>query len=260
MMPPEKPNGNDSPAKPRGIAAKWAEISLEKKLSLFVAPVAIAIITGLVIPSIARRINKEPEDAPRLEVLDVAVGGGLGPGRFGEPPPELQHIDVTVRNTGKVISVVKGALFRINRFAHLEICEAGGGLEASKNYDVVLPVEPKPGQVVRTKVSQQIAPNEADRFLFKLTVPKRDLQLGKYLYEIDIGLFHDSGNQPLNAGRVLVSVPDTVSAFYFAPQLASEEGEVGECYRSNAEKLRRMLSSKGERVPELNEELLRGPA
>jgi hypothetical protein len=43
-----------------------------------------------------------------------------------------------------------------------------GGLVVSARYDVVLPTAPNPGQVLETPINQQLGPDQADRFAFRL--------------------------------------------------------------------------------------------
>jgi hypothetical protein len=93
--------------------------------------------------------NGETTEQPgsNLEVIDLAVTSGSPRGR----PDAIQKIDITVRNAGDLVSVVKRLGFRIRARGLLEICQAGGGLEASETYKVELPPNPAPGDVVEPR-------------------------------------------------------------------------------------------------------------
>jgi hypothetical protein len=248
----------------RNLRKQWGEISLEKKLAMFVGPVFAAVVSGVLLAVILGLFgddeNSPPVAAKRssaLEVLDLAVAGGERPELIGDPrAPQL--IDVTVRNAGEVVSVVTDAAFQVRDFGLVRICEAGGGLEPTEEYDVTLPPIPQNGDVVKAKVSQQIPANEADRFTFRLNVPFRAMQDGMRLYQLDVELLHDAATAPLKAGTVVVSVPFLPEPEDFPdiqdPALYSPE--VLACYEENEKILRRFLALEGERSPELNEKLL----
>jgi hypothetical protein len=244
--------------KRKNLRDQWREISLEKKLAMFVAPVVVAILSGILVPVLTGAFSGgdgAPKRSAKLEVVDLAVGGGTFQRLLSGPPSKLQFVDVTVRNTGDLVSVIKRASFRIQAFGFLRICGAGGGLEPSENYNVTLPPRPKIGDEVAAKVSQQIAPNAVDRFTFRLNVPFRAMQLGTYLYQLDVKLFRDTEPRPLDAGKVLVSIPYTPNRVgYFPPP----DGRSGfpECERPNLATFKRVVALEGVRSPNLSEGLL----
>lgn len=94
-----------------------------------------------------------------------------------DPDWRPQHLDVTLRNVGNSVSVLKRAELKILDFEFLETCEEVGGqaLNLTAAYDVTLPTRPRIGQTIQSKVSQQIRPNEADRFLLRLNVSELNL-------------------------------------------------------------------------------------
>src|SRR5204863_3632356 len=88
------------------------EISLEKKLAMFVAPVVVAVATGILVPVLTGAFSGGDGAAKRsakLELVDLAVGGGRFQRLLSGPPSKLQFVDVTVRNTGDLVSVIKRA-------------------------------------------------------------------------------------------------------------------------------------------------------
>ncbi len=239
-------------------------ISLEKKLGMFVAPLVVAIAAGVLVPLLSgafRGDNERPTGALRsegLEVIDLTVGAGKPPELLADPrAPQL--LDITVRNTGQVVSVITRATFRIRNFGLLRICQAGGGLEPTENYDVTLPPSPRPGELVEAKVSQQIRPNQADRFTFRLNVPLIPMQDGMRLYQLDVALLHDRDTRPLTAGTAVVSVPFIPTDDYFlspGTDTSLYSPEVLGCYEENEKILRRFLNLEGERSPMLTKQLL----
>jgi hypothetical protein len=138
----------------RDLRKQWEEISLERKLAMFVAPLFVAVASGVLIPLLTGAFRGEDgterpsttSKAEGLEVIDLAIGTA---------PP---LIDLTVRNTGELTSVIRGANLRIRDFSLISICPGygSGGLPPSYKYDVKLPPNPLKGDVVSARVSQQV--------------------------------------------------------------------------------------------------------
>jgi hypothetical protein len=251
------------------LRRNWAELSFEKKLSIVVVPLLLAVISaGLPIllsggGDDGAMQGGETTDGPRsnLEVIDLAVTSGAPRGK----PEAIQKLDITVRNAGELVSVVKRLGLRIRASGLLRICQAGGGLEASEAYKVELPPRPAPGELVQTKLSQQIPPGEADRFTIGLDVPDPARQLGDRLYRLDVLIYHDTGGRPVPAGTALVAAPYLPNDDYFwSGQINPKSDRWGEpgkglwkCFDDNEATLKRMLALGGERSPELSLGLLR---
>lgn len=253
----------------RNLRRSWAELSFEKKLSIVIIPVLLALIS-VGVPILVSgdggdggASNGQTTDRPRssLEVIDLAVTSGSPRGT----PEAIQKIDLTVRNAGDLVSVVKRLGLRIRASGLLRICQAGGGLEASEAYKVELPPDPAPGEVVEAKVSQQIPPGEADRFTVGLDVPDPARQFGDRLYHLDVLIYHDTEKRPIRAGTVLASAPYLPNNYYFwsgqpypRSELRGEAGtQVAKCLDANEATLKRMLTLEGERSPALSRDLLR---
>src|SRR5262245_38704444 len=197
----------------------------------------------------------------RLEVVDTVVTGGQQQVRVSDPPSVPQTIDVTLRNVGDTTSVVKRALFTVRAFDRVKVCEAGGPMEPTKQYDLMLPQAPNIGQTIELKVSQQIAPDEADRFTFSLGVRDHQLEDGAFIYQLDVLLAYDTAAQPLRAGTVVVAAPYTPQTQDFwegeAPpgsfDPAYKPVEQLPCYGQNRQAYLRMLALDAARVPELTQ-------
>jgi hypothetical protein len=256
----------------RKLGEQWRELSFEKKLSIVVVPVALAIISGVLVPILNRQTEKSGKGASasspttNLEVVDLAVSGGVQRQCLSDPPARPQTIDLTVRNTGDMPSLVKRIVFRVTAFGRLTTPGGiGGGLEPSKNYDVVLPPDPRIGQTLTYKVSQRIPPRDVDRFTIKVDLPepvRSSLEFTR-LYHLDVMLLHDTETAPTEAGKVLVSAPFLPEKSMFwagiAPIHRSGYKDFLGVFRENEKVFRRMFSLAGERSPELSLDLVDVP-
>jgi hypothetical protein len=250
---------------------QWSEISLEKKLAMFVAPVFVAVMSGIIVSFATgafRTSNDSQPPAPGsastveaaggLEVVDVGVTSGVPANDPGDPavPPV---IDVTVRNTGREVSVITGASLRVRELAWIGVCEGGAGLDPSVEYDVILPASADAGEVVEADVSQQVPANTADRFTLRLYTPEENRGDGTRLYQLDVELEHDATARPLEAGTVVVAVPfdPDSNLLSVASELPEEEqpADLRACYDANKARFLDFLELEGERSPELTAEL-----
>jgi len=233
---------DDTPAKAEG---RW--LTREKLVLAIIVPVLLAVLSAV----LAWWPNRPTTD---IEVVGLSVV----PGEFGDGdeivPPKVQ---VAVRNVGDQVSVVSGAQIEILDYAHLQVCEAGGVLNVSASYDVVLPFDPEPGEVIEVDLAQEIERDRADRFEFSMQTPDVDLALGTYLYRLEVTLIRD-GDNPLPAGVAIVAAP-----LFNVPPLTNEDleypGEVGDCYRQLAREWERVQAWEGEASPDIPDgELFRG--
>lgn len=147
----------------------------------------------------------------------------------------------------------------------LTIPQAGGGLEPSRNYDILLPPEPRAGQLVRYKLSQQVEPGTSDRFTVRMDQPEPERQLGIRLYQLEVLLYHDTATAPLKAGTALVATPYVPDKLYFATGIPPDlrAGYKGSdalgTMQTNEATLRRMLALDGERAAGLDADLVDVP-
>jgi hypothetical protein len=243
------------------LRRSWAELSLEKKLSIVFIPLLVAAI-GTGVPLLVAGGSSDSaggeaaEQAPRsnLEVIDLAVTNGSPRG----DRDAIQAVDLTVRNAGDLVAIVKRMELRIRASALLEICQAGGGLEPSERYRVLLPPDPDPGDLVQAKLSQQIGPGKADRFTVGLDVPEPARQIGDRLYQMDVLLYVDTAKRPVRAGTVVAAAPYLPENHYFrSGQISDDFDPIRACLEKNEANFKRMLALEGERSPELSLDLLR---
>lgn len=250
-----------------GLRKQWSEISLEKKLAMFVAPVFVAVTSAILVSVMTGAFGSDggtqsPDgdstatiEAGGLEVVDLEVTSGEV---ADDPaaPVDAPAIDMTVRNTGEDVSVITGANLRIRDMAWIENCEGGAGLEPSVEYDVILPANPDVGEIVETDVSQQVPANSADRFTLRLYTPQENLGDGTRLYQLDVELLHDAAAGPLEAGTVLVAVPFDPDSRLLSLGSESDDpslADVQACYEANEANFLDFLELEGARSPELTE-------
>ena len=190
------------------LRRSWAELPLEKKLGTVFVPILVAAI-GVGVPLLlaggGNGGEEKADPQPQLETIDLAVTGGS---QLSDPP-KVQEVDLTVRNSGDLLSIVKRVGFRIRASALVKVCTgAGAGLEPTERYKpVLLPPKPSLGQLVKTKVSAPIEPGDARRFTVGLDMPNPAKVEGKRIYQVDVLLYHDHGGEPIRAGTALVAVP-----------------------------------------------------
>jgi hypothetical protein len=270
----------------RKLRQQWTDLSLEKKLG-FAVPLVIACVTGVVVPVFLAGGSgsgpQPPNEESELEIVDLAVTGGQlqseSPAAAKRAVENTQALDITVRNAGELVSVMTAIGFRILDAGFLQICQAGGGLEPSESYDVQLPATAEiegdqvvaspdevEGKLVEDKLSQEIRPGQADRFLVRLDVAEPERQLGSHLYQLEVVLYHDGDPEPTSAGNVLVSVPFLPNPFNFWSSIPPEARRSGfrgaagaaarECYQRNDAVYKEMLALDGERSPELTLDLM----
>jgi hypothetical protein len=138
---------------------EWRGVSFEKKLTLFVAPIFVAVTSGLLLRSLTNDSGAPVASVPKgvmLQVLKVAVDGVEGTG-------DTPAIDITIKNTGSTIGVITGATLTVRDFARTEAYVMGETLGSSATYGLMLPPDPRSGEIIDVSVSQQLAPNSADR-------------------------------------------------------------------------------------------------
>jgi hypothetical protein len=253
------------------LVRQWQALSFEKKLGGVAVPLAAALI-GVGVPMLTSSHASPHVVAPNpparhenLQVIDLTVSGGESAVSLNEQD-KPSRIDLTVRNAGNLVSVIKRIGFRVRATGFVAICQAGGGLEPSRNYNVLLPPHPRLGQVVAYKVSQEIAPGAADRFTLRVDVPEPDRQLGDYIYQLDVLLFHDQDEQAVRAGTVLVSAPFVPDGDFFWSGVADKyrhsyeipgSEAAKQCLVRNEATYKRMLSLRGERSRRMTTAVLR---
>ena len=235
---------------------QWREISLEKKLAMFVAPVVVAVATAIIVPRVTGSIGDDggggggssTAKAEGLQVVGLDAASG----------PDAPSVDVTLRNTGDTVAVVTGAVLTIRDFGLVGPCVSSAALEPSAAYEVELPLDPAKGDTIAVDLSQHLPADTADRFTLRMNVRDPSLHGGPRLYALDIALRHDDAATPLDAGTAVVSVPHLPSMSFFPgnlPEGAGDDPDAADCAEENLSTYERFLALDAERPPDMTAEL-----
>jgi hypothetical protein len=229
----------------KSLLARWAERPFEQKIAV-VAGVLVPLVVGVAVPLMLARDGKPWSSPTRLEVVSLVVRDGSVAGK----PSEAAGIEVTVRNIGSLVSVIKRVELRVRDFLLIKPCGVHGApLRISARYQAQLPAYDAAGRTVVVDVSQQLRPNEADRFAVSLGPPRgRTIgSLEQRVYALDVTLYHDAERRPLKAGAAVLAMPLPSYEASFHPRAKDEEA----CVASNLSGLRRLLDLDGERSSDL---------
>lgn len=236
---------------------RWRLMSFESKLGILVAPLLLALITGIAIP----RLNDAtaPGSSSELEVVDVALRDGRrqsytrGGRTYREGKPSMT---LTLANRGTSSAVITRVNFRVLASQALPACYTAGYVEVSRRYDVLLPAHATREQVIARPVSQDVPAGGSDRFRLTFDVPNKYMsalgESGFNVYVLEITLSYD-GNRSLAAGRVLVAVPETPEGGFFDTrgdkQVASWFGAGAvRCRRTQRRRFRTILHQHAQRA------------
>ncbi len=239
-----------------GATKKDRWLTPEKLVVAIIVPIFVAVL-GVALTWWANR----PETHIEVVSLTVEEGEtveGETPGEYEFVPPRVQ---VALRNVGDQVSVVTGAQLEVLDHAYFEICEAGGALVVSRTYDVLLPLDPEPGQVLNVDVAQELEPDKADLFEFAMQTPEPENVSGTHVYRLQISLTRDGGAEVLDAGVVIVGAPVlAVETLWVTAEELSYPGPVGDCYRQLRREYQRVQGWQGKKSQEFDaapEDMLR---
>lgn len=212
------------------VVRRHRRVTTSAAVVLVVAAVAILTLAPDPAPTVVAA-PPSPTPAPQLTVSQVAVvppdGGG-----------SLAALDVTVRNDGEQVAVLTGVELAIDGFGYVPPCQVGGSVEVTGTYAATLPDNPAPGQVVRVRLHQQVAPGEVDRFTVTLRAPDthdgREAALSTFVYLARLTVTQDAAGEAADGGTVLLDagspLVDNISYFAAAREAtASDVGTGGLC-------------------------------
>ncbi|WP_433476498.1 hypothetical protein ACQPZP_05275 [Spirillospora sp. CA-142024] len=239
---------------------------------------ATAAATAAVVGVVQRGTDKvtTPSKAAKIEVIDMLVDT---PKDADSRPVSL---DIKLHNTGTRRSIIKRAVLSIHKFTMFKECAGqGGGLGVSATYGLNMPVRPKPGQKVEVPLSQQLGPDEADRFKIELNLPQSSAWIenpdqGKlFVYQVGVTLIRDTNSKAVNLGDAVVALPITITVHEQQFFLTKENAEIHyydwlsggpeagagirQCLRANNVTLRQYMTAAGAKpkwFSELSSELV----
>jgi hypothetical protein len=242
----------------QGLRRQWADLSLEKKLSIVVVPLVLTFV-GVLAP---RFLGGGTGGSERKENLAL-VGE---PVLFNSPDKQRNYgtsaeLQIQVRNTGAVDALIHSAEVRVSRFEAAETwVMPQGELDVTGRYDIVLPTSDAVGKVVTANLAQRVPAGEPDRFSFDIrTAEKFPADGVPSMYLVDVLLYHDNSKQPLNVGQLIVALPfPLIHQFAFSDAMLAHGGLPDpECPTRNLTRLRAFLSLPAGRSPDLNAFLTR---
>jgi len=250
---------------PSTFRQRFAELSLEKKLSIFFVPVFAAVVGTLVprflggesAPPPPPTVTEQREDAPNenLEILDLNVLNSADESLDYGAGAELR---INVRNSGNLVSVIHAAEFEVSAFEEVELClPPQGELPITGTYDLTLPSVDGAGQSFEVNVQQQIPAGEPDSFSFRAQLDDEYVPTNRdsRLFVLDVFLRHDVEEQRVAAGSALLALPFPGVDQFVYPSTGSIGGLYfdPECPARNVDRLRRFLEADAERSQELEQ-------
>lgn len=234
---------------PREARRRW----LKHPLIIAVVPVVIgALLTAFFV-----FVQAGPKtQAPRIEVDSVTIQ----PAKYY---PKPYKISLSIRNTGNQIAIIRAARLRVLEFTRLPICLSQGDLPITGHYKANLPAPAKPGKIINIPVSQQVAPDAADKFQLLLRAPAFRNETVD-IYRLEVSLLYDNVSTPVEAGDAIAALPFDPNYQYVwthADQKArgknmefmgNEFPQISRCLISNAKHMETLVSFSGERSAALS--------
>jgi len=177
-------------------------------ITTVVAGVATAVLAAVIIGGLTGTSH-----GAKLRALDPIVENGAG---AFEPTGQLNQarqtdaskarVEIRLENNGDRQAVLTSAVFTIRKLIEVGLCGLGGELPVSAGYDVTLPG--RVGEWVEIPFNQQLKPDEADRFVFRVGEPDQLFREGTIgIYQVDVSVQHDGDKTPLSVGRVVLALP-----------------------------------------------------
>ena len=222
--------------------------------------IAIVVAMGtLAMPPLIKALSDEP--SPGVRLANVIVQ---------EPDGDIVSMEFTIHNTGGSRGIVEEAVFTVEDVVTVVPCVGGGIVELSAEYDLLLPSRAEKGDQFTVPVSQQVGPDEADRFAVNARLDEATMGF-ETLFRLDVELVVDGPAEDVEAGTVIVPLPyspaDNKLSYWssehteFNLEYMEDQGEASagmkECIDENTQNLHDFLNAPGERPPSL-ERLLDG--
>ncbi len=205
-------------------------------------------------------------DSSQVEVRQVVILNGRGKARFVdgrliETRSHTPRLDITVRNTGKLPALLTGVQISIEDSDRLNVCEfhTGDMVPVTGDYAVTLPILPTPTERTFTHpLHQEVPAGAVDRFKVYFRLPWNGES--RYLYALDVALVAEDAGSPLEVGRFVIGVPETVApGIRRLPEGPDPFGVLDErerllstwCAKRNIDALERILGREGRRSPSM---------
>ncbi len=134
------------------------------------------------------------------------------------PEDSKPRIEMIVHNTGGKSVVIDGAEVEVRSVYALPRCASQDDLPVTRDYEVHLKANGRPGEVVETRLHQEVGADEADRFALSFSTKPLPSELGAvYIFEIQISLKNDGPEENVEVGRAVITLPalPTVGEYYW---------------------------------------------
>ena len=232
-------------------------MSREKLVTIVLAPLALLVVSGLVLPLVLDALKASP--VAKIRVGDVVVTTS----EWG-----VVQAEFALHNEGDRSAILQRVGFEIDRSAHLRTCHTEGELGVAKRFGVALPLPATRGQMVESPpLRRQLRPDEAERLAFRFTLAGGD-EGDMGVYRLKAKLWHDAKAEPTSLGDLVVSAGllsgsqmfvrgenSDPTGLYWARSFAGFTPQL-RCFRDNTVRVKRMVAFPGPRPEWLAE--LRG--
>lgn len=204
----KKGSGAGRPSKAPALPLTgWHRATAKLKWKWVNSAIVVAIVTAVVGALATHWLNRPaathtPGASPQLQVDSVLVLPKTG--QVGYLSKFEDQVYFSLRNIGNQLAIITGVKLQVQQYAQLYECYSAGSLATTGWSSVNLPTDPAPGTLVTVPVSQQMAPDSADKFEVSLHVPKT--ALGLNVYRLHVWVLYDQ-QVPLSAGYLVVSLP-----------------------------------------------------
>lgn len=211
----------------------------------------VGAVTAVVIPLVAASGG-----GPALDLVDVEV-------ERGTPYTNDQQVSiaVTLLNNGDSRGVVSEAVFTVEDVLLVKSCISQGALVLSGVYDLRLPPDAAVGDRFQVDVSQQLGPDEADKFAFR-TQLETGVGQAFLLFRLGVVMDVNGGEDTVDAGSVVLSLGSALpsAGLYATDDIDEEVKQDGldveaarACLYDNSEKIHTFLAEPGPRPGDLED-------
>jgi hypothetical protein len=285
---PRTPSGEDRPEDPRTGTSRVGFLHRLEQQPGLTALVAIATFAALIVAVLAAvpdwremLLGDDPSPAgkpisapSRTQDQSVSAGSAVDPidlvvrdpiyNDQGVTPPT---VEITVHNKGAQRSVITRAVVTVEDSTLIPPCSTeGGAVPLSATYDLTLPLDPAVGTALRVPVSQQQAPDEADRFALRVGIPNLGESKRLYGYRLRFELEADGSSGKLLVGTAVMVLPwspdNSDAGYYWSDDyesgktsldwLGEDAASISQCMKNNSALLKRLISAGTELSPELS--------
>jgi hypothetical protein len=193
----------------------WRRLLPESLWALVIAPVLVALVIAGATAAVRSLGSDEPGPSiqalepvvhnPESEYEGLTLPSGLAATRRTDR--SKARIEIRLQNTGERRTYITEAIVTVRKVIAVPPCGVGAGIRLSAAYDILLPRDARPGDTVEVPINQTIPGDGVDRFVFRVDRRKGELDLTDFIYQLDLAVRHDNAADPIDVGRVVVSLP-----------------------------------------------------